>query len=88
MPTQQQKPVNMGLAPVFTSFTMFVLSPIAAIAIIIRNLLKSFSGAVVSDGRRNTVVTMEASTKKRTKYGNVFLRLKVDPSVSFSFLPL
>ena len=88
MPIQQQKPVNMGFAPVFTSFTMLVLSPIAAIAIIIRNLLKSFKGAIASAGSWNTVVTTDANTKKRTKYGNVFLRLKVDPSVSFSSLPL
>ena len=39
-------------------------------------------------GSENTVVTTEASTKNRTKKGKHCFRLKEDPSVFFSFLPL
>ncbi|MFA7074498.1 MAG: hypothetical protein WC234_04845, partial [Endomicrobiaceae bacterium] len=38
---QQEKPINIGFEPVFTSLTMFVFKPIAAIAIIMKNLLNS-----------------------------------------------
>ena len=37
MPTQQQAPMKMGLPPVRTSLTMFVLKPIAAMAMTIKN---------------------------------------------------
>ena len=39
IPTQQLKPINIGLPPVLTNFTISVLIPIAAIAQIIKNLL-------------------------------------------------
>lgn len=38
MQTQQQKPIAIGFPPFLTRFTMFVLSPIAHIAIEIKNL--------------------------------------------------
>ena len=44
MPSQQQSPIKIGLPPVFTNFTRLVLRPIAAIAIMIRNLLNSLIG--------------------------------------------
>lgn len=40
---QQQKPRNIGFAPLFTSLTMLVFIPIAAIAITMRNLLSVLS---------------------------------------------
>ena len=76
MPARQQNPVKIGFPPAFTSLTIFVFRPMAAMAMTIRNLLKSFRGAVTAAGRENTVVTTDASTKKRTKYGKNFLRLK------------
>ena len=53
---------------------MFVFKPIAAIAITIKNLLKSLIGAVIVVGKLNTVVIIDAKTKKRIKYGKIFLR--------------
>lgn len=50
MPSQQQKPVKIGFTPVFTSCMMFVFSPIAAIAMMIRNVLSCLSGAVTVVG--------------------------------------
>ena len=87
MPSQQQKPRISGLPPVFTSFTMFVLKPIAAIAQIMKNLLNSFTGlkiaAFTPKTEVATVVISEASTKYRMKKGNIFLRLKA----FFAFSP-
>ena len=88
IPTQQQNPVKMGFPPVLTSLMIFVFSPIAAIAMTMRNLLSSFSGAVTSAGSWNTVVTTDASTKNKTKNGKERFRLKEEPSAVFSFLPL
>ena len=67
IPTQQQKPVKMGLPPVFISLTIFVFRPMAAIAMMMRNLLRSLSGAVTSAGSWKSVVIMEARTKNNTK---------------------
>ena len=39
---QQQKPKMIGFAPLFISFTMFVLSPIAPIAIEMKNVASHF----------------------------------------------
>ena len=88
IPAQQQKPVKIGFPPVLMSLTMLVFRPIAAIAMTIKNLLSVLSGSVTAAGRANTVVTTEASTKNRTKKGKHCFRLKEDPSVFFSFLPL
>ena len=41
---EQEKPRSRGLPPVFTNFTISVFKPIAAIAIMIKNLLKFLSG--------------------------------------------
>ena len=51
MPIQQQNPVRIGFIPVLTSLTIFVFRPIADIAMMIRNLLSSFNGAVTPAGR-------------------------------------
>ena len=45
MPTQQEKPSNNGFPPDLINFTILLFSPIAAIARIIKNLLKSLIGA-------------------------------------------
>lgn len=88
IPTQQQNPVKIGFPPVFTNFTIFVFRPMAAIAMTMRNLLNVFSGSVTVAGSENTVVTTEARTKNSTKNGKHCFRLKEDPAVCFSFLPL
>lgn len=51
MPIQQEKPINRGFPPVLISFTMSVLRPMAAMAIIIKNLLKVLAGAKNSSAR-------------------------------------
>lgn len=43
IPAQQQAPMNIGLPPVFTSFTISVFSTIAAIASTMKNLLSVFT---------------------------------------------
>ena len=63
IPTQQQAPINIGFAPDLISLTICVLSPIADIAITIKNLLNSFIGSVIAGDRLNTVVITAASTK-------------------------
>ena len=50
-PIQQQNPVRIGFIPVLTSLIIFVFRPIADIAMMIRNLLSSFNGAVTPAGR-------------------------------------
>lgn len=44
MPAQQQAPNSRGFPPLFTSLTTLLFSPIAAIAMMMKNLLSSFSG--------------------------------------------
>lgn len=45
MPAQQQAPSRRGFPPVFISLTMLLPRPMAAIAMLMKNLLSSFSGA-------------------------------------------
>ena len=80
MATQQQKPVKIGFPPVLTSCTMLVFIPTAAMAMMMRNLLRSFSGPVTLAGSWHTVVMTAASTKKSTKKGKIFFRLILAPS--------
>ena len=58
MPTQQQKPIKMGLPPVLISFTILVLRPMAHMDSTMKNLLK-----VAIPMFKATVVITEASTK-------------------------
>ena len=88
IPTQQQNPVKIGFPPVFTRLIIFVFNPIAAIAIIIKNLLSSLSGMVIEAGSWKIVVTTDASTKNNTKYGKDFFKLKEEPPLFFSLRPL
>lgn len=66
MPSQQQNPRMIGFPPDFTSFTMFVFKPIAAIARMIKNLLSSLNGVNTAAGTPKLVaivVMIEANTK-------------------------
>ena len=69
----------MGLPPLFTSLTMLVFSPMAPIAITIKNLLSSFNGWVISAGSWNTVVTTEASTQRKARKRENLLKLIFTP---------
>ena len=63
---QQHAPIINGFVPVLISFTMSVFSPIAAIAITIKNLLNILNGAKKSAGTEHEtaiVVIIEAITK-------------------------
>ena len=77
MPIQQHKPMKIGLPPVFTSLTMSVLKPIAAIAITMKNFDSVLMGAVTATGSANTVVMTLANTKNRIKNGKIFLMSNV-----------
>ena len=70
MLTQQQRPTKMGFMPLFTSLTMLVFRPIAAIAMTIKNLLSVLNGTNTLAGTPaavQTVLMTDASTKKRIK---------------------
>ena len=56
MATQQQKPMKMGLPPVFTSFTMSVFRPMAAMAMTMKNLLALFRKLTKPTGMGSSVV--------------------------------
>ena len=74
IPTQQQKPRARGLPPVFISFTISVLSPMAAIARTIKNLLSSLSGEKTSismPADTATVVITDAAMKYKIKNGKI-----------------
>ena len=73
MPAQQANPMMMGFAPVLMSFTISVFSPMAPMAMIIRNLLNSFMGvkksADIWNGPVQMVVIREAAINHRMKKG-------------------
>ena len=78
---QQQTPRIKGFPPVFTSFTMLLLSPIAAIAITMKNLLRVLSGAknsALMPRFTAIVVTTDARTKYSMNIGNARFMLKLD----------
>lgn len=80
MAIQQHKPIKMGLPPVRTSLTMFVFSPMAPIAMMMKNLESSLKGWNTEDGTPTevaTVVIMDANTKNKMKNGNTFFRENV-----------
>ena len=77
IPHQQLKPKRIGLPPFFTSFTISVFSPIAAIARIMKNLLNSFTGskkAVLTPRLTETVVMSDAIKKKIMKKEGAVLK--------------
>ena len=76
---QHIPPRIMGLPPDLISFIRLLLSPIAVIAIIIQNLLRSFKGAKECEGTpalKATVVITDAIIKNIINIGNDLLRLK------------
>lgn len=78
IPVQQQNPINIGLTPDLISSMTLQLSPMAPIAMVIKNLLSSLRGTkVVADTPcdKAMVVITEASTKNKMKMGKDFLIL-------------
>lgn len=87
IPTQQQKPIRIGLPPDLMSLTMLVLRPIAAIAITIKNLLTVLNGEKKASETPNdvaTVVMSDAAMKNRIKNGKIFFILMDAPPACFS----
>lgn len=79
MPHQQHAPRKIGLPPFLISFTMLLPRPMAAIAMMIKNLLSSFNGAKKDAGapkRRAMVVITEARMNHNMNIGKDFFRLK------------
>ena len=91
IPSQHDIPSKIGRPPLFTSFTISVLNPIAAIAIIIKNFDNSFSGLNIAAGTPidvATVVMRLAPIKKRIKNGKTFLKDTFSPLSFSAFLAL
>ena len=79
MAAQQHSPMKIAFPPVRIIFTRSVFSPMAAIAMMIKNLDSSFSGAKADasiPAATAAVVITEASRKNRMKNGNTFLSWK------------
>ena len=72
---QQHNPIIIGFPPVLINFTRLVLSPIAPIAIVIKNLPHSVNGFVTLDGILNTVLITAVNKKNNTNHGNIFVSL-------------
>ena len=76
IPTQQQKPIRIGLPPDLMSLTMLVLRPIAAIAITIKNLLTVLNGEKKASGnakrRRHGGDERCGNEKQNKKRENLF----------------
>lgn len=78
IPSQQQAPMKSGLPPVLISFTISVLRPMAAIAMTIKNLLKSFKGENTDESTPAAVaivVISDAAIKYNIKKGKIFFKL-------------
>ena len=74
--SQQQNPMRIGLPPDFTSLTISVLSPMAAMTI--KNLDNVFKGAntvLLTPFMVQTVVMTDAKTKNRMKKGKILFKL-------------
>ena len=79
MPIQQDAPSRIGLPPDFTSLTTLLFKPIAAIAIMMKNLDNSFSGtntSALTPRLMHIVVIIAAMIKYRINIGNARFRLK------------
>ena len=80
MPTQQHPPRISGFPPDLINFTTLLLSPIAAIAMIMKNLDSSFSGAntsALTPRLMHTVVMTAAMIKYRMNIGNALFKLNL-----------
>ena len=76
MPSQQQAPIKSGFPPVLTNVIISLLSPTAAIAITIRNLLSVFNGVntdALIPNLSAIVVISDAAIKYKIKKRNIFL---------------
>ena len=82
---QQHSPKKIGLPPLLIRLTRLVLSPIAAIAIVIRNLPKLTIGLLTAAGMPVTVLMTAASRKNRINQGKILERRKLPLDFSFSF---
>ena len=74
------RPMRRGLAPDFTSFTRSVFSPMAAMAMTMKNLLRVFSGAntAASAPAATAMVVMRLATRKnRMNIGKARFREKL-----------
>ena len=79
MPIQQDAPSRIGLPPDLTILTTLLFKPIAAIAIMMKNLDNSFSGAntsALTPRLLHIVVIIAAMIKYRINIGNARFRLK------------
>lgn len=78
--SQQEAPRRMACPPFFINFPRFVLSPIAPIAMTIKNLDRNFK-LVKREGLNpkavNNVVQTEARRKNKTNIGKDLLKLNV-----------
>lgn len=80
MPTQQHPPRISGFPPDLINFTTLLLSPIAAIAIMIKNFDNSFNGAntsALTPKVMHTVVITAAMMKYKMNIGNALFRLNL-----------
>lgn len=87
IPIQHTNPIRMGFPPVLTSFIIFVLKPMADIAITIKNLDTVLNGENTSGfipAAEAIVVISDAPIKKRIKNGKTLLNLKPLVEVPFS----
>ena len=82
--------MRIGFAPDLISFTISVFSPIAPIAMMIMNLLKSFIGVKKEDGTLKKlvqiVVNREAAMNQRIKNGKIFLKSTFFPVFASCFV--
>lgn len=77
IPTQHINPRRSGFFPVLISSTIFVFTPIAAIASTIMNLLSVLNGvknSAPTPAAAATVVIRDAAMKRKMKYGNTFFK--------------
>ena len=80
IPIQQHPPSISGFPPDLINFTTLLLSPIAAIAIMIKNFDNSFNGANTSALTPiliHTVVMIAAMMKYKMNIGNALFRLNL-----------
>ena len=80
IPTQQEAPRRIGFPPDLTSFTTLLFRPIAAIAMIMKNLDSSFSGAntsALTPRLMHTVVMTAAMIKYRMNIGKALFKLNL-----------
>ena len=95
MEHQQQNPRIIGFPPFLTSSTILVLSPIAHIAIAMKNLASHFIAGTkapeyatvnpLSGSTPTSVVTIAAPTNHRMNHGNIYLKENPDSPEVFAF---